>query len=73
MYELAGNHLLKIREAAAILRVSPGSLYRLAKRRAVVSFKIPGVGLRFRPADLEKFIASGRRSKRDAAICSPKN
>jgi excisionase family DNA binding protein len=69
-----GSSLLDVREAAALLKIHPGSLYRLASRRAVISYKIEGVGLRFKPSDLDKLVAKGRRGKRDlVAIASSKN
>lgn len=58
---------MTIREAAAALKIHRGSLYRLASKRAVVSYKIEGVGLRFKPSDLEKFVAKGKRTKKDLA------
>lgn len=69
-----GPRLLTVREAAGILRISVGGMYRLASRRAVVSYKYAGMGLRFKPSDLEKFVLKGKRTRRDApAIVSSKN
>ena len=62
-----GSSLLDVREAAALLKIHPGSLYRLASRRAVISYKIEGVGLRFKPSDLDKLVAKGKRTKKDLA------
>jgi excisionase family DNA binding protein len=60
-----GSILLKIDEAAAFLKIHKGTLYRLASRRAVVSYKIEGTGLRFKPSDLERFVNKGKRTKKD--------
>ena len=66
--------LLRVRDAAKVLMIHPGSLYRLCARRGIVFYRIPGVGLRFRPSDLERFITSSKRTKRDlAAIVSNQN
>jgi excisionase family DNA binding protein len=61
------DSLMKIRDAAAALRIHPGSLYRLCARRGIIFYRIPGVGLRFRPSDLDKFIDRSRRTKKDFA------
>ena len=68
-----GSVLLTVREAAAFLRVHPGTLYRLAGRRVVVSYKIEGAGLRFKPSDLEKFVNAGKRTKKDLAAIAGMN
>jgi excisionase family DNA binding protein len=69
-----GDRLYTVREAAAVLRIHPGTLYRLASRRAIVSCKYAGIGIRFKPSDLEKFINQGRRTKRDlSAIAGCRN
>jgi len=66
--------LMKIRDAAAVLKIHPGSLYRLCARRGIIFYRIPGVGLRFRPSDLDRFITSAKRTKRDLpAIASNQN
>jgi excisionase family DNA binding protein len=67
MSAMIGDHLLKIKEAAAVLGIHPGSLYRLASSRAVVSYKIEGVGLRFKPSDLERLVNKSKRTKKDLA------
>ncbi|MDD1776837.1 MAG: helix-turn-helix domain-containing protein [Candidatus Helarchaeota archaeon] len=53
--------LLTVREAAAALRVHPAHVYRLISRRKIVHYKVPGVGIRFRPADLEGMVDGSRR------------
>jgi len=69
-----GTGLLRIKEAAAALRIHPGSLYRMCAKRTIVFYRIPGVGLRLRPSDLDKFIDHSKRTKRDlAAIVGSKN
>jgi excisionase family DNA binding protein len=59
--------LMTIREAAGVLKIHPGSLYRLCARRGIIFYRVPGVGLRFRPSDLDKFIDRSRRTKKDLA------
>ncbi len=60
-----GDRLYTCREAAAVLRIHPGTLYRLASKRVIISYKYAGIGIRFRPSDLERFINQGKRTKRD--------
>jgi excisionase family DNA binding protein len=62
-----GSSLLDVREAAALLKIHPGSLYRLCAKRGIIFYRVPGVGLRFRPSDLDKFIDRSRRTKKDLA------
>ena len=57
--------LLRVRDAAKVLMIHPGSLYRLCAKRGVLFYRIPGVGLRFRPSDLERFIDRAKRTKKD--------
>ena len=59
--------LMTVREAAEVLKIHPGSLYRLCARRGIIFYRIPGVGLRFRPSDLDKFVDRSRRTKKDLA------
>jgi len=59
--------LMTVREAAEVLKIHPGSLYRLCARRGIIFYHIPGVGLRFRPSDLNKFVDRSRRTKKDLA------
>ena len=61
------------REAAEVLKIHPGSLYRLCARRGIVFYRIPGVGLRFRPSDLDKFVDRSRRTKKDLATIAGLN
>jgi excisionase family DNA binding protein len=61
------------REAAEVLKIHPGSLYRLCARRGIVFYRIPGVGLRFRPSDLDKFVDRYRRTKKDLATIAGLN
>jgi excisionase family DNA binding protein len=49
--------LLKIKEAAQLLKVHPHHLYRLIGKKAVPYLKIPGVGIRFDLDQIEKWIA----------------
>lgn len=66
--------LMTIREAAAALKIHEGSLYRLCAKRGIIFYRIPGVGLRFKPSDLEEFVNKGKRTKKDlAAIVTSKN
>ena len=65
--------LMTVREAAEILKIHPGSLYRLCARRGIVFYRIPGVGLRFRPSDLNKFVDRSRRTKKDLATIAGLN
>jgi len=60
-----GTSLLTIREAAEVLKIHPGSLYRLCAKRGIIFYRIPGVGLRFRPSDLDRFIDRAKRTKKD--------
>jgi len=53
------------REAAEVLKIHPGSLYRICARRGIIFYRIEGVGRRFRPSDLDRFITSSKRTKRD--------
>ena len=69
-----GKNLITVREAAAALRIHPGSLYRLCARRGIPFYRIKGVGLRFRPSDLDRFVDRSRRTKKDlAAIVGSQN
>ena len=66
--------LMTVREAAEVLKIHPGSLYRLCARRGIIFYRIAGVGLRFRPSDLDRFIDRSRRTKKDlAAIVGSQN
>jgi len=65
--------LMTVREAAEILKIHPGSLYRLCARRGIIFYRIPGVGLRFRPSDLNKFVDRSRRTKKDLATIAGLN
>jgi excisionase family DNA binding protein len=53
--------LLTCREAAAVLRLHPHQIYRLAAERRIPHFRISGVGVRFDESDLERWLAEGRR------------
>jgi len=65
--------LMTVREAAEVLKIHPGSLYRLCARRGIIFYRIPGVGLRFRPSDLDKFVDRSRRTKKDLATIAGLN
>jgi len=65
--------LMTVREAAEVLKIHPGSLYRLCARRGIIFYRIPGVGLRFRPSDLNKFVDRSRRTKKDLATIAGLN
>jgi excisionase family DNA binding protein len=64
---------MTVREAAEVLKIHPGSLYRLCARRGIIFYRIPGVGLRFRPSDLNKFVDRSRRTKKDLATIAGLN
>jgi excisionase family DNA binding protein len=53
--------LLTCAEAAAVLRLHPHQLYRLAAERRIPHIRIGGVGVRFDESDLERWLADGRR------------
>ena len=62
------------REAAEVLKIHPGSLYRLCAKRGIVFYRIEGVGIRFRPSDLDRFIDRSKRTKKDlGAIVGSQN
>ena len=56
--------LLDIRQAAEILRVHPGTVYRWARAHRVPSVRISARVLRFDPRALDKFIAANTNDVR---------
>lgn len=57
--------LLKIKEAAQLLKVHPHHLYRLIGKKAVPYLKIPGVGIRFELESLQKWIQEAKIDPED--------
>jgi excisionase family DNA binding protein len=57
--------LITIREAAAMLAVSPSTLYGWVSQRRIPFVKV-GRALRFSVADLESYILSNRREANEA-------
>jgi excisionase family DNA binding protein len=55
-----GDRWLTVREAAAILRVHPTSIYRSCSRRRIPHAKAAGVGIRIDRHDLEKFLENAK-------------
>lgn len=53
------SNLLKAREAAAKLAISPRKLWELSNRGEIPSIRI-GRGVRYAPADLDAYIAQQR-------------
>ena len=75
--KLAGNHgagpsvlavepNLDVKEAAAVLGISPRTLYPLAERGEVPSVKVGGRGL-FRPGDLRAYLERRARPAQETA------
>lgn len=52
--------LLTIKEASELLKIHPHHLYRLIGKRGVPYLKIPGVGVRFDPEEIERWIQEGK-------------
>jgi excisionase family DNA binding protein len=52
-----GTDLMNIREASKFLRLAPGTLYAWTERRKIPFIRLGSSRIRFRRADLEKFIA----------------
>jgi excisionase family DNA binding protein len=56
-----GDRLLDVREAAAMLGVSPKTIYQWAYERRIPVVKLFGKALRFRLTTIEKLIADSER------------
>lgn len=50
-----GDHALTVPEVATVLRVTPGTIYRLAHQHAIPSFRIGG-SIRFDPRTISKWM-----------------
>ena len=50
--------LLDVHEAARVLHLTEGALYKAAARREIPCVRLSPKRLRFRPSDLSRFIAS---------------
>jgi excisionase family DNA binding protein len=57
----AGDRLLDAREAAAMLGVSPKTIYQWAYERRIPVVKLFGKALRFRLSTIERLIADSER------------
>lgn len=49
---------LKLREVASILRLDPATVRRLAREGRLAGFRIGQKSFRFRPDDVERFLAA---------------
>lgn len=55
------DRLLTVKEAAAMLGISPTTLYQWAYERRIPSVKLRGTALRFRQSALERIIREDER------------
>jgi excisionase family DNA binding protein len=53
------KHLLTVRELAAMFRVTPDCIYRLARRGEIPCLRF-GRKVRFEPDDIERFLANAK-------------
>ena len=53
------QRLMTVNDVADVLRLHPKTVYRLAAEKRIPSKKRAGLGLRFRPTDIEKWQAEG--------------
>ena len=51
--------LLTVKEVASLLKVHPNHIRRLMGSRAIPHFKKPGVGVRFDPKEIKKWMEEG--------------
>lgn len=58
-YIVDSGPLLTLPEVAAVLRLSPVSVYRLVAARKIPFVKLAG-GLRFLPGDIQRFVDNRR-------------
>jgi excisionase family DNA binding protein len=59
MTELIRRENLTVREASQYLRTSEKNLYRLVSNQAIPFIKKKGIGIRFRIADLDRWLQEG--------------
>ena len=57
------DHLLDVREVAAFLGLAEGTIYHLVSQRRIPFVRLSGRCLRFRPSDLEAWIATKTSGK----------
>lgn len=62
----APDDLLNVDDVAARLLMSRAAVYRIAARRHLPSYRLPG-GIRFKDADVEAFIESRRTEAKEKA------
>ena len=65
--------LLTVAQVAAWLQCSESSVYDLARQRKLRSHKIPGVGVRFRPEDVEVYVDVCARQLAEASSTGTSN
>ena len=53
------KHLLTVRELAAMFRVTPDCIYRMARRREIPCLRF-GRKVRFEAADIERFLRDAK-------------
>lgn len=54
------KELLTVKEAAPILKIHPQHIYRLVYQKRIPYIKKPGLGIRFDPDEIEKWIEEGK-------------
>jgi excisionase family DNA binding protein len=59
--------LLKIAEAAELLRLAPGTIYHLISRRSIPCVKLSKRCVRFRQSELEQWISSHSQNSKEKA------
>lgn len=57
---MTGPRLLRVGEVASLLACSKVAVYRQAERGALPGYKVPGVGWRFSPDELQRWIEAQR-------------
>jgi len=50
------NELLTVKEVAKVLKTSPYTVYKLVENKKIPHFRIDGIGIRFDPEKIKKFI-----------------